>query len=84
MFKNRKDLVSTSSLGGKKQQINFACHFQKKYSKRKRKFIKNVISLVKLFSCHAGNQVFTNHVYFFSSLNIVIQRKKTVPGSLFE
>ena len=36
MFKNRKDMVSTSPPGGKKYQINFAMSFPlKKCSKRK-------------------------------------------------
>ena len=39
---------------------------------RKRQFLQNAISLVKLLlSCHSGNQIFAFQVHIFSSLDIM-------------
>ena len=65
MLENRKGLVSTSSLGGKKQQINFAMSFFAIFQ-RKRQFEKHAICLVKLlFTCQPRNRVFIFFFYFF-------------------
>ena len=87
MFENKTDLISISSLGGKKQQINFAVSLSFAYiifcniPRKNGNFLKNQISLVKLlFSCQLANQVF---IFLLSIFCIKIQRKAHVPEPLF-
>ena len=85
MFENKTDLISISSQVGKKQQINFAVSLSFAYiifcniPRKNGNFLKNQISLVKLFfSSQLANQV------FISIFCVKIQRKAHVPESLFK
>ena len=53
-------------------RTNFAILFSLKNIPRKRQFLKNSVSLVKLlFSYNPGNQAFSYHVYVFYSFDIM-------------
>ena len=67
MFENRKDLLCTSSLGGKKIKLILPCHFHKKVFEKK-------IAVSEKCNCFGQTLVFlacekpglyTSNLYFF-------------------
>ena len=88
MFKNKKDLVCTSLLGGRKNsKLISLCHCHNKKFQEKMTILKNAISLVN--SCFlVTRETRSLHITFIFFLlwflYVKIERKTPVPDSLFE
>ena len=65
MFKKRKDLVSTSYVGGKKGTLVLLCHFYKSVFQEKIVISIKQVHWFLLSSSYLGSQILTYYAYIF-------------------